>query len=67
MLRLDITNVKAILQKIPGLKCHVHKEAGKSPMVAIVYPGEKPLNVMFYGYATLALRCTTCLVVSRPL
>lgn len=38
------------MQNIAGLTHHVHKEAGKSPMLVLVYPGEAPLNVMFYGH-----------------
>ena len=40
----------ASLQKITGLMHHVHNEQGKAPMLVIVYPGERPMNVMFYGH-----------------
>lgn len=36
--------------EIEGLKFHVHDEAGKAPMVVMIYEGEGSPNVMIYGH-----------------
>ena len=47
-----IEHVKAYAEsmEIDGLKFHIHDEAGKAPMVVMVYEGQGSPNVMIYGH-----------------